>query len=116
MSNYAVRHDATGQDRAELALEIVPVAAQAIVLQHVAFFLVYEAFDIGTYLLRRPKGDRLSQERQLARLRQSTLKNVGVCVGSIGLGSLGYALGTLVRPGFGTGLVGTIFETVLYLL
>jgi hypothetical protein len=41
---------------------------------------------------------------------------VSVCVGSIGLGAVGYALGTLIQPGTGTAIGGVIGETALYLV
>ena len=116
VARFAEKRDANGQGRVDLALAVVPVALQAIALQHLSFLIVYETFDLVTYLWRGRHADQRVRAQERTHLKNQTLKNVGVCFGSIGLGALGYGVGTLIHPGTGTSIVGLISETLLYLL
>ena len=110
MQKYAETRDKLGENRTDLAVAVLPVALNAIALHHLAFFIVYEAFDIGTYFLSQSKAS-----APALKLRKASIKNAIVCVGSIGLGAVGYSIGTLIQPGLGTSIAGLVGETVLYL-
>jgi len=113
---YAKWESEQGKTGVELAIEVLPVAARAIVFQHVAFYLVYQTFDLASYLFQQRQGDRLSEERRKQQLKRTSVRNAVVCVGSIGLGAVGHALGALIAPGVGNTILGTVFESILYLV
>ena len=119
MQKYAETRDKLGENRTDLAVAVLPVALNAIALHHLAFFIVYEAFDIGTYFLSQSKASapalKIKGSSPLSKLRKASIKNAIVCVGSIGLGAVGYSIGTLIQPGLGTSIAGLVGETVLYL-
>ncbi|KJE93965.1 hypothetical protein CAOG_04674 [Capsaspora owczarzaki ATCC 30864] len=109
----AVRKVARYDSKLIGSLKVARAGLAAHLLTHLALFVVEEVIDLYTYYrsLKENGDDQNAKEKFI----NKTDKNLVRLIGSVALGALGSAIGTLIKPDLGTRIGGLIGDTILYL-
>eukprot|EP00128_Syssomonas_multiformis_P011871 Colp12_sorted_trinity150504_noHs@2196 len=114
VSKSALRKYAKTASTSITAFKISKTIAKATFFDHVAVFLVEEAFELAFYLM--SSDEPAKKDKALKALTKKSKENFARLLGAAALGTAGGAVGTLIQPGKGTYWGTFIGGTILYLV